>query len=185
MPSNPPPAPGCPPEPGWAGPELGITTFKLVARKSFCLLEPVGEPPLDKPGEGVWEGGKVGELAGWYPFWWGTSNIPLPVECGRTGAGLPAPTDKWPGLTPWSCWLELSLYWLSLTGTLTGMDAKPVPDKRFPLTWFRCIMIWNSSSILLYLASVRGVKFVSRSLSESAQSGLPAEPPLFSFLLRA
>ena len=60
----------------------------------------------------------------------------------------------------------------------------------FPLALlFLCCMIsWNSSSILLYLASVPGVRLASNSVSESPQrssSGLPPGPPLWSFLLRA
>ncbi len=59
----------------------------------------------------------------------------------------------------------------------------PVP----PLFWLRLSMIWNSSSILLYLASVRGVRFVSPPppSSLSPPSGLPGAPPLFSFLFKA
>ena len=53
-----------------------------------------------------------------------------------------------------------------------------------PLTWLRCIMRWNSSSILLYLASVLGVRVKSGSWSLSSPPGLPRPPP-FSFLLSA
>lgn len=51
-----------------------------------------------------------------------------------------------------------------------------------PLCWFLCIIIWNSSSILVYLASVRGVRLYSL-VSGSGLSGDIA--PLCSFLLSA
>lgn len=100
------------------------------------------------------------------------------------------------------------LNWALLTGTLTGIekpwwrtcwrkgnkkveiyfhDGKKVLRllTRFPLIWFLCIIIWNSSSILLYLASVLGVSVVSSSPSESPPSGEPGPPPLLSFLFKA
>ena len=55
---------------------------------------------------------------------------------------------------------------------------------RAPLIWFLCIIRWNSSSILLYLASVRGVRLKSASWSLSSPQGLP-RPPLVSFLFKA
>lgn len=53
---------------------------------------------------------------------------------------------------------------------------------RVPLCWCLCIISWNSSSILVYLASVRGVKLYSIA-SGSGLSGDMA--PLCSFLLSA
>ncbi len=74
---------------------------------------------------------------------------------------------------------------------LTLFPAAPPPP---PLSWFLDIMSWNSSSILLYLASVLGVSVAPSpppppppppSPSPSLPSGLPGAPPLFSFLFRA
>ena len=60
--------PSIPPFPAWE--EEGMTTFKLVGRRSFLIGE--GEPFGD--GEWGWDVGK-GELEGWYPFCVGISNI--------------------------------------------------------------------------------------------------------------
>lgn len=70
---------------------------------------------------------------------------------------------------------------LDVSWPSNNTERRP-PLTRVPLCWCLCIISWNSSSIFVYLASVRGVRLYSIA-SGSGLSGDMA--PLCSFLLSA
>lgn len=101
---------------------------------------------------------------------------------GTVVAGHPRNFSSRPRYSPGpGLFLFLPVCPLDVSRPSNNTERRP-PLTRVPLCWCLCIISWNSSSIFVYLASVRGVRLYSIA-SGSGLSGDMA--PLCSFLLSA